>query len=50
VQKVRKNVRNEPVFIGKKIPLEERAGPLNWWPVPLIIKGTALIIKEATPS
>ena len=50
VQKVRKNCRNEPVFIGKESWSQERAGPLKWWLAPLKLRGPPLIIKGAAQT
>jgi hypothetical protein len=41
VQKGEENVQNDPVFKGPEITVRERAGPLNYRPVPLMIKGAA---------
>ena len=41
------NLRNELVFIETENTMQERAGPLNSWPVPLILRGPPLIIKGA---
>ena len=45
VEKLRKNYRFEPVFIGKTFLTQERAGPFNSWPAPLKLRGPPLIIK-----